>query len=63
MGGSHSNPDGRDSHIEAESDTREEASENLFGLLEEGQNVVVIPTDSPLVGAASGRMASCAADT
>ncbi|MET3937078.1 hypothetical protein [Arthrobacter sp. OAP107] len=46
MGRSHSNPDGRSSHIEAESDTYEEARENLFALLEEGQNVIVIPTDS-----------------
>ena len=40
-----SNADGSYNHIEAEGDTYEEVRENLYALLEEGQNLLVIRTD------------------
>lgn len=40
--GTITNPDGSYSHIEAEGDTYEEARENLYALLEEGQNLITI---------------------
>ncbi|GAA3406089.1 hypothetical protein [Pseudarthrobacter polychromogenes] len=43
--GTISNLDGSYNHIEAEDDTYEEARENLYALLEEGQNLLVIRTD------------------
>lgn len=38
-------PDGSYNHIEAEGDTYEDARENLYALLEEGQNLITIRTD------------------
>jgi hypothetical protein len=38
-------PDGSYGHIEAEGGTYEEARENLYALLEEGQNLIAIRTD------------------
>jgi hypothetical protein len=43
--GTITNPDGSINHIHAEGDTYEEARENLYALLEEGQNLIVIRTD------------------
>ncbi|MFJ6376285.1 hypothetical protein ACIQH9_11245 [Pseudarthrobacter oxydans] len=43
--GTVANPDGSYIHIEAEGNTYEEARENLYALLEEGQNLIVIRTD------------------
>ncbi|MFF2347543.1 hypothetical protein [Pseudarthrobacter sp. NPDC058119] len=43
--GTITNADGSYHHIEAEGDTYEEARENLYALLEEGQNPLVIRTD------------------
>jgi hypothetical protein len=43
--GTISNPDGSDNYIEAEGGTYEEARENLYALLEEGQNIIVIRTN------------------
>ncbi|MEJ1180392.1 MULTISPECIES: SOS response-associated peptidase family protein [unclassified Pseudarthrobacter] len=40
-----SNPDGSYRHIEAEGGTYEEASENLYAILEEGQNLIAILKD------------------
>ncbi|MFJ6358677.1 hypothetical protein [Pseudarthrobacter oxydans] len=38
-------PDGSCGHIEAEGATYEEARENLYALLEEGQNLIAICND------------------
>lgn len=43
--GTVTNPDGSYIHIEAEGDTYEEARENLYALLEEGQNLITIRKD------------------
>ncbi|UKA73417.1 hypothetical protein [Arthrobacter sp. FW306-06-A] len=43
--GTVTNPDGSYNHIEAESDTYEEARENLYALLEDGQNLIAIRKD------------------
>lgn len=43
--GTVTNPDGSYVRIEAEGNTYEEARENLYALLEEGQNLIVIRTD------------------
>ena len=43
--GTITNPDGSYNHIEAEGDTYEEARENLYALLEEGQNIITIRKD------------------
>jgi predicted RNase H-like HicB family nuclease len=43
--GTITNPDGSYNHIEAEGDTYEEARENLYALLEEGQNLIAIRKD------------------
>jgi hypothetical protein len=43
--GTISNPDGSYNYIEAEGGTYEEARENLYTLLEEGQKLLVIRTD------------------
>jgi predicted RNase H-like HicB family nuclease len=40
--GTITNPGGSYSHIESEGDTYEEARENLYALLEEGQNLITI---------------------
>ncbi|MDV2980533.1 UNVERIFIED_CONTAM: hypothetical protein Q9R71_25475 [Actinomycetes bacterium ARC8] len=42
--GTITNPDGSYNHVEAAGDTYEEARENLYALLEEGQNLIVIRT-------------------
>lgn len=39
------NPDVSYNYIQAEGDTYEEARDNLYALLEEGQNLLVIRTD------------------
>lgn len=44
--GTITNPDGSYAHIEAEGATYDEARENLYALLEEGQRLIVIRTDS-----------------
>lgn len=43
--GTITNPDGSYNHIEAEGDTYEKARENLYALLEEGQNLITIRKD------------------
>lgn len=43
--GTITNLDGSYRQIEAEGDTYEEARENLYALLEDGQNLIVIRTD------------------
>jgi hypothetical protein len=43
--GTITNPDGSYNQIAAERDTYEEARENLYALLEKGQNLIVIRTD------------------
>ena len=43
--GTITNRDGSYNHIEAEGDTYEEARENLYALLEEGQNLMTIRKD------------------
>ncbi|WP_461186759.1 hypothetical protein [Arthrobacter sp. Z4-13] len=43
--GTITNPDGSYNHIEAEGDTYEAARENLYALLEEGQNLIAIRKD------------------
>ncbi|MDF2048866.1 hypothetical protein [Arthrobacter sp. Cr_A7] len=43
--GTITNPDGSYGHIEAEGDTYEEARENLYALLEDGQNLISIRKD------------------
>ena len=40
--GTITNPDGSFIHIQAEGDSYEEARENLYALLEEGQNLITI---------------------
>lgn len=43
--GTITNPDGSYNHIEAEGATYEEARENLYALLDEGQNLIAIRKD------------------
>ncbi|MDQ0676559.1 hypothetical protein QFZ36_004185 [Pseudarthrobacter siccitolerans] len=43
--GTITNPDGSYEHIEAEGDTYEEARENVYALLEDGQNLIAIRKD------------------
>jgi hypothetical protein len=43
--GTISNPDGSYNHIEAEGATYEDARENLYALLEDGQNLIAIRKD------------------
>lgn len=43
--GTITNPDDSTKHIDAEGDTYEEARENLYALLDEGRNHIVIRTD------------------
>lgn len=43
--GTITNPDGSYNHIEAAGETYEEARENLYALLEEGQNLIAIRAD------------------
>lgn len=43
--GTITNSDGSYNYIQAEGNTYEEARENLYALLEEGQNLIVIRTD------------------
>jgi hypothetical protein len=43
--GTISSPDGSYSHVQAEGDTYEEARGNLYALLEEGPNLIVIRAD------------------
>lgn len=44
--GTITNPEGYYVHIEAEGATYEEARQNLYALLEEGQKLIAIRTDS-----------------
>lgn len=44
--GTITNADGSYNHIEGEGDTYEKARENLYALLEEGQNLITIRKDS-----------------
>ncbi|WP_406636944.1 hypothetical protein [Pseudarthrobacter quantipunctorum] len=56
--GTITNSDGSYNHIEAEGETYEEARENLYALLDEGQNLIVIRTDLEPAWSRSGRTTS-----
>ena len=45
LAGTVTKPDGSYNHIEAEGETYEEVRENLYALLEEGQNLITIRKD------------------
>jgi hypothetical protein len=43
--GTSTNPDGTYNYIEAEGESYKEARDNLYALLQEGQNLLLIRTD------------------